>query len=605
MAVEKRLVLGIQASGMKQGAQEAAQALQQVKRETTATTEQVEKLDKAMDAFGGRMSRAAQQFQDAGTRGQQLLPFGGKQHAFDFGGSIEQTAQKTRELVVETEKYGKALISVDGVAGRVQQRLTAVGKAAIGMFAVDIFAKVAGFSSALDLVQKAADGLAGAFREFFGYGEEWERQQRAVERFTELVKEARLEMEGTTLRRSDDFSRSFGFSVGTDLTKYLDDPNKLKQAAVAYDDLLKKLNELEDKRRSVLNAGGQFHTPDQEALKRIKEAADAAVQSFNDLSNAGNLTAAERWERRMAEVHAERMAHLDEEAKAIAEQDKAEERGFERRLERWKREEAERDRLDRKAEGVQKLSEQRAEENRRWHENRRNLRPADHFLVYGEELDELLRDPRQASPFDIYRGLGVDPRQRDRILMERHNRLYDGRSTPEQELAAKEKKRIDDIAKSTAESMTMSFKDALLNNEWDDLGKTFALQIESALFDAMVATPLTDKIFKPLIQSLLSGSWWSSLGGSGGGSNFIGPPAPTTGALGMTLYGPHIAYPVGGGPRKILAEQGSEDVIRSTQRGRRGRSGPPQVNITVVTKDADSFRRSAKQVADDVRRYLG
>ncbi len=66
-------------------------------------------------------------------------------------------------------------------ADAARQKFEALGKAAIGIFAADVAAKVFGFSSALDVVSQAADAAANAIREFTGAAE-FERQLEAQNR---------------------------------------------------------------------------------------------------------------------------------------------------------------------------------------------------------------------------------------------------------------------------------------------------------------------------------------------------------------------------------------------------------------------------------------
>ncbi len=64
-----------------------------------------------------------------------------------------------------------------------QKKFEALGKAAIGIFAADVVAKVAGFSSALDLVSKAAEAAAEALRDALGitaYEEKLIREQEVL-----------------------------------------------------------------------------------------------------------------------------------------------------------------------------------------------------------------------------------------------------------------------------------------------------------------------------------------------------------------------------------------------------------------------------------------
>ena len=89
-------------------------------------------------------------------------------------GEMTKAEVATKEFNDEVEKIPRravpALEKTGSITDMVAKKFHNLGKAAIGIFAADVGAKVLGFNSALDLVNKASDGVAESLRAmFFGF----------------------------------------------------------------------------------------------------------------------------------------------------------------------------------------------------------------------------------------------------------------------------------------------------------------------------------------------------------------------------------------------------------------------------------------------------
>lgn len=144
---------------MKSGAQEAEKSLVTVGR---AAEEAQKRLDVAFD-------KATKKLDDLDAR--------------DRAWSREHV-EGTRRASESTEGFRRSLSSVEGVTERITSKVARLGTAFIGFATVDFVARVAGFSSAMDLLSDATQAAADATRDLLGLNAiaaRMESERKAVE----------------------------------------------------------------------------------------------------------------------------------------------------------------------------------------------------------------------------------------------------------------------------------------------------------------------------------------------------------------------------------------------------------------------------------------
>lgn len=188
MVTRAALELGIDARPMQQGAQEASRALDQVTDKATKTARAInlntESIERKLDAIV-----------DGIAQSNKIL--------VDSQRTVTTVAKETEQALVKTEvasqKFGREIVKAGGVAESVERKFASLGKAATGMFAVDIASKVLGFSSAMDVLQKATQGVADALHAVFGFTAQEQRieaQKQMIEKATEFWDGLRMSVKG-------------------------------------------------------------------------------------------------------------------------------------------------------------------------------------------------------------------------------------------------------------------------------------------------------------------------------------------------------------------------------------------------------------------------
>lgn len=140
MAVRKaQLVMEIDASGMKRGADEATASIRRVETASAGAARVVTEHNRSVD-------RLWKDIEEGERR---------RAHVLD---------QSSTRVVRAGDEMKRSMLAVGGVAEIVEKRFIAIGKAGIAMFAVDLVAKVAGFTSVLDALRQGSDALAESIR---------------------------------------------------------------------------------------------------------------------------------------------------------------------------------------------------------------------------------------------------------------------------------------------------------------------------------------------------------------------------------------------------------------------------------------------------------
>jgi hypothetical protein len=204
----------------------------------------------------------------------------------DAKAAFENMNKSLEKIVVNTTKTSGGLdevgrrvdqtkAKVNSFADVASKKFETLGKAAVGIFTADVLAKTFGFSSAMDAVNKAAsavaDTLGRGIKELLGFGPAYEAATRAAVRFEEAISNARLNREKGNLSTSQEFSIDARRRTTFDLSPFIGLPStQFDAAAVALDEQRKRLRELDDAFRAELNKGGQFRTPDQTLLNRLR-----------------------------------------------------------------------------------------------------------------------------------------------------------------------------------------------------------------------------------------------------------------------------------------------------------------------------------------------
>ncbi len=180
MVTRAALELEIDARRMKQGAAEAEKALVSVgetsKKTARAINLNTESIERKLDAIV-----------DGIAQSNRIL--------IQNQNTVTAVAKQAEQALARTEhaagSFGREMNKTSGIAGIVEKRFMALGKAAVGMFAADVAAKVLGFNSTMDLLGKTTDFVAKKIQEAFGIDDRIaaiERHRNAVERTADSYK---------------------------------------------------------------------------------------------------------------------------------------------------------------------------------------------------------------------------------------------------------------------------------------------------------------------------------------------------------------------------------------------------------------------------------
>lgn len=167
--------------------------------------------------------------------------------------------------------------------------------------------------------------------------------------------------------------------------------------------------------------------------------------------------------------------------------------------------------------------------------------------------------------------------------------------------------------KNLADAVGVSFSQALgdlivSGKDANDVLKDLALTVYKLVFDQTVGAPLA-KLLSSGITSLF-GSMVAAENGTVISGGAIQPFA-----RGGAMYTSPTMIPMANGNTALVAEHGPGEAVFPLKRmgdgrlgisaeGGRGSGGGITVNMTVVTKDADSFKRSKSQISSEISRGI-
>jgi len=149
---------------MQQGAEQAARALDTVGQKAEKTGRQInvstEAIERKLDAIVDGIAAQNRMMEESGRKTEAQL---------------KQTDRALDQTRTQVGKLGGEVSKATGIMAAMEEKFRALGKAAVGMFAADVLAKVAGFNSAMDVLQKASNAAAEGIRaigiEILGLGE--------------------------------------------------------------------------------------------------------------------------------------------------------------------------------------------------------------------------------------------------------------------------------------------------------------------------------------------------------------------------------------------------------------------------------------------------
>lgn len=513
----------------------------------------------------------------------------------DLQGATGGAGQTFGELGPRVERSSQSVEKMGLVAQTVTSRLLALTKASVGIFAFDVAAKVGGFTSAMDLLQKASDAAASAIQRALG-----------IDRVL-----ARMEQERAAVEAN----------------------------AAAWRDLAKARQEAEGRARGP---GVAVPSIDIELTRR-----EWRRSLLPGRFPAGNLTTPDRFistEGLSASDEAE-LLRRTEELRRLAEQLKVE---AERRLDALTRTgigvysptesreavvadvqarlTAAFDRIEMFADGLRELNAATQVET----ENKKAMAAFEReaLPIRKLELDVLkqINDRRRAQLAGPPRLPGrsdaldltllplpttdFDALLQQQIAQSDRRGLagYDNFATPgyrspsgpsdfekraQTEQIAEELRRVEDAARA-------------VQRVYDDLGQIGSNAFESFITGAQDARDavkmLGQDIYLYLVRALITLPLQRALS-SGLSSLFPGLGAPLAQFQhGGTVYQPSIVMPLSGGRPTLIAEAGPEEIVPSYGSGR-GRAGRGGVTIVVNPQPGDTtWRRSLRQVMHDAKR---
>lgn len=139
---------------MQQGAEQAARALDTVGQKAERTGRQInvstDAIERKLDAIVDGIAAQNRMMEESARKTQAQL---------------KETERQLDSTKGQVEKMGQEVTKASGVMASMEEKFRALGKAAVGMFAADVFAKVVGFNSAMDALSKVSNAAAEGIRE--------------------------------------------------------------------------------------------------------------------------------------------------------------------------------------------------------------------------------------------------------------------------------------------------------------------------------------------------------------------------------------------------------------------------------------------------------
>lgn len=139
---------------MQQGAEQAARALDTVGQKAERTGRQInvstDAIERKLDAIVDGIAAQNRMMEESARKTQAQL---------------KETERQLDSTKGQVEKMGQEVTKASGIMASMEEKFRALGKAAVGMFAADVFAKVVGFNSAMDALSKVSNAAAEGIRE--------------------------------------------------------------------------------------------------------------------------------------------------------------------------------------------------------------------------------------------------------------------------------------------------------------------------------------------------------------------------------------------------------------------------------------------------------
>lgn len=170
---------------MQQGAEQAARALDTVGQKAERTGRQInvstEAIERKLDAIVDGIAAQNRMMEESARKTQAQL---------------KETERQLDSTKASVTKVGQEVTKATGIMGAMEEKFSALGKAAVGMFAADMVAKVIGFNGAMDALNKvsnlAAENIRNIGIELLGLKDVIE-QERIIESLDEQLQ--RLEQQ--------------------------------------------------------------------------------------------------------------------------------------------------------------------------------------------------------------------------------------------------------------------------------------------------------------------------------------------------------------------------------------------------------------------------
>jgi hypothetical protein len=518
----------------------------------------------------------------------------------EAGDALKETGENADETTSSFSKLGEMAGTTLG------NKFRSLSKLALGLFTVDTIAKTLGFGSALEVVGKASDAVSGALRGIFTDGgllggiKDASDSVRELREEIEKLEAARhvgeYELPGTTNtvnvrsflgtryeQQAKEAVLALRETINREITDAADETGASAQFIALYSGNDKAINAVKTKiaenirqfEETIqgLQSARKFDESNEKALQREKQRAEALKQS----ADAAELAAKAEWKLRLA-----RGEESNRQARGEAVLGSFVRPFF--------------------YGGVSAIGPALQEQERR----------ANGLAQYQRALAEIERKEAKYKRQHKDDGKKQDDEGVlffDRLspLLEQQNRirsiLYDGLSGTE---------RLATAARGVGEAFGTAFEEAILSGKkFSDILSSLGTDIERLLLRSLFIAPLVNSI-----TGGLAGAFGvKPPGGTGGldlpaelGANGL---VFNHGSIERMAYGGLFSgptyIPLRGGRGAIAGEAGPEAAVplirtRSGHLGVRTAGAGGGVNIIVYTKDADSFRRSTRQIAADVKR---
>lgn len=462
------------------------------------------------------------------------------------------------------------LTSFGGAAAEAGKKFDTLLKASVGFVAFDLGAKVLGFSSAMDVLNKATDAVAQSLRDIIGLTE-IEEQLRREKEAAEATAKA-----WDALREARDAAAQAARGPGL------------------------QIPDLATSRHGGINYGGQFISTQGLSPSDIEQLAERArgLQPTFDAANAARASALfgerdpDAINRTLTEFDAQVRASVQEivdlaaslrQARVAAEEDAR----FQQYQAGLMRE-------------IALNSSKATEETAAWMREAERLKQGFRTLAVGNgtggNTPPFLLGTSNAGSAEYLEAIGQGGLNNPRF------NNPDFRSPNQDDFR---QQRLNDAERLEDEMRRLQEEGRRAAQVYKDLGQIGASAFESFLVGARSASDavkaLGADIYLYIVQGLITRPLGNAIAGS------LQNAFPNFGANfaqhGATIYQPSMVIPMGGGRPTMIAEAGPERIEPAHARGSGRNSGGRGVTIVVQPREGDnSWRRSMRQVLHDVKR---